>query len=523
VYLTSSDLELVYDGSNQTVGMRFNGITIPKDAVITTAYIQFQVDEANSESTSLTLWGEAQDNPGTFLSTSRNISTRLRTTASVAWSPVAWMVIGQAGLDQRTPNISALIQEIVYRPGWTAGNSIVILIGGTGHRTAEAYEGLASAAPMLYVEYFISTENPPTPTTTNTASSTPSPTNTSTPTSTQTASSTPSPTNTSTVTSTPVNSPTFTSSPSHTATSTPSQTSTITPSPTITHTPLPTNTQTETSTYTPSPTNTSTGTHTQTPSITPTPTNTPTVTPTQTASSTPTRTNTSSPTVTPSATPSPTITLTPTQTNTPTPTPTNTATSTPTATATFTPTPSPTPIGLMTLNVRVSVSSDDAEESASGTVNLTHSYLDLVYDKSNQIVGIRFNNLTLPQSAVIHYAYIQFQTGKVSTQVTSLTIRGQATDNASTFRNVKNNISSRIQTTSSAVWIPSSWNVINESGVNQRTPNISSVVQEIINRPSWTTGNSVVLIITGSGVRTAWSYNGLPSGAPLLHIEYTVP
>jgi hypothetical protein len=177
----------------------------------------------------------------------------------------------------------------------------------------------------------------------------------------------------------------------------------------------------------------------------------------------------------------------------------------------------------VTLNVRVSASSDDAEESASGNINLTHPYLDLVFDKSNQIVGMRFSNLTLPQSATIHYAYVQFQTGKVSSQVTSLSIKGQAADNPPTFRNLKKNISSRIQTTSSAVWVPPSWTVINETGEKQRTPDLSAIIQEIINRPGWTSGNSVALIVTGSGVRTAWSYNGLPSGAPILHIEYTVP
>jgi hypothetical protein len=153
VYLTSTDLELVYDVSNQTVGLRFNGLTIPKDAVINVAYIQFQADEAHLESTSLTLWGEAQDNPGTFLSTIGNISSRLRTTASVGWSPAAWTVIGQAGLDQRTPNISAVIQEIVNRPGWVVGNSLVIIIDGTGHRTAEAFNGIPAAAPLLHVEW----------------------------------------------------------------------------------------------------------------------------------------------------------------------------------------------------------------------------------------------------------------------------------------------------------------------------------------------------------------------------------
>ncbi|KRT70627.1 MAG: fibronectin type III domain-containing protein, partial [candidate division NC10 bacterium CSP1-5] len=55
--LTSSDIELVFDGSDQTVGMRFNAVTIPPGAAITNAYIQFQVDEANSEATSLVIEG----------------------------------------------------------------------------------------------------------------------------------------------------------------------------------------------------------------------------------------------------------------------------------------------------------------------------------------------------------------------------------------------------------------------------------------------------------------------------------
>src|SRR5439155_3632165 len=55
VSLTSSDLELVYDGNNQTVGMRFTGVNIPRGATIVNAYVQFQVDETNSEPTALTI------------------------------------------------------------------------------------------------------------------------------------------------------------------------------------------------------------------------------------------------------------------------------------------------------------------------------------------------------------------------------------------------------------------------------------------------------------------------------------
>ena len=43
----SSDLELVYDkaeSGNQTVGIRFQGVQIPKNSTILEAYIQFTVD-----------------------------------------------------------------------------------------------------------------------------------------------------------------------------------------------------------------------------------------------------------------------------------------------------------------------------------------------------------------------------------------------------------------------------------------------------------------------------------------------
>jgi hypothetical protein len=153
ISLASSDLELVYDGSNQLVGMRFNGVNIPPGANITNAYVQFQADETQTEATALTIQGQAIDNAPTFVSTTRNISSRTRTTASVAWAPVPWTTVGAAGPDQRTPNIAPIIQEIVNRSGWSSSNSLVVIITGTGHRTAEAYNGVPAAAPLLHVEY----------------------------------------------------------------------------------------------------------------------------------------------------------------------------------------------------------------------------------------------------------------------------------------------------------------------------------------------------------------------------------
>jgi hypothetical protein len=161
IVLSSSDLELVFDnGGNQTVGMRFTGVAIPRDASITNAFVQFQADEANSVATSLTIRGEAVDDAATFVESSGNISSRPTTTASASWSPVPWTAVGEAGPDQRTSNIASVIEEIAARPGWSAGNALVLIITGTGERTAESFDG--SAAPLLRVAYTASTNQPPT-------------------------------------------------------------------------------------------------------------------------------------------------------------------------------------------------------------------------------------------------------------------------------------------------------------------------------------------------------------------------
>jgi len=157
--VNSSDLELVDDGSavGQTIGIRFTGIDIPQGAIITNAYIQFQVDEVSTVATSLVIRAEDADNAAAFAKVTNNVSSRTSTDATVAWSPVAWSTIGAAGLDQRTPDLSAIVQEIVDRGGWSPLNDVVFVITGTGERTAEAFEGSATGAPLLHIDYSIGT------------------------------------------------------------------------------------------------------------------------------------------------------------------------------------------------------------------------------------------------------------------------------------------------------------------------------------------------------------------------------
>ena len=157
--LPSSDLELVFDGSNQTVGMRFNEVAIPRGATVTSAYVQFKVDEVNSESTFLTIQGENVDQAAQFTALKKSISSRSRTAAAASWSPNPWTTVGAIGADQQTPDIASVIQEIVNRPGWASGNSLAIIITGTGHRTAESFDGDQVGAPLLHIEFLAPLSN----------------------------------------------------------------------------------------------------------------------------------------------------------------------------------------------------------------------------------------------------------------------------------------------------------------------------------------------------------------------------
>ncbi|MGH3384860.1 MAG: PKD domain-containing protein, partial [Nocardioidaceae bacterium] len=154
VALTSSDLELGADGNTaQIVGTRFAGVQIPDGSQIIDAYVQFRVDEVSTGATSLTIRAENADNTPTYQAVSGSVAARPTTTASVAWTPPVWSTIGERGPAQRTPNIAALVQEIVDRPGWNQGNALAFQFRGTGRRTAEAYESGAAFAPTLHLQY----------------------------------------------------------------------------------------------------------------------------------------------------------------------------------------------------------------------------------------------------------------------------------------------------------------------------------------------------------------------------------
>ena len=160
--LANADLDMLIDDTqnNLAVGLRFNGVAVPKGSTVTNAYVQFEADQPWANPTSLVIEGQAADNPPTFSGTNK-IVPRPRTLADVNWGPGSWLTVGEAGFDQRTANLAAVIQEIVNRSNWTSSNSLVLVITGSGRRVAEAWDSNPAAAPLLHVEWTTGGNQPP--------------------------------------------------------------------------------------------------------------------------------------------------------------------------------------------------------------------------------------------------------------------------------------------------------------------------------------------------------------------------
>lgn len=178
-----------------------------------------------------------------------------------------------------------------------------------------------------------------------------------------------------------------------------------------------------------------------------------------------------------------------------------------------------------TVDRRVEVSSDDAEQTvSSGAVVINGNDLEITRDgTAQQLIGVRFNYLNIPQGATITNAYLEFtpKTGgdAINSGNPTITIRAQNADDAATFTTTANNISGRATTTASTSWTPPNWTL----GTPDQTPNISNVLQEVVNRAGWTSGNSMALILSGSASNTfrrTWSRDG-DVNAPRLVVQYT--
>ena len=114
------------------------------------AYIEFKAAATTVGPASFKIAGEATDDAATFDRNPGNISARAKTSAVADWNNVEpWT----KDMKYWSSNIKSVVQEIVSRRGWVAGNDMALFVTGTGERIAKSFDRDPNMAAMLYVEY----------------------------------------------------------------------------------------------------------------------------------------------------------------------------------------------------------------------------------------------------------------------------------------------------------------------------------------------------------------------------------
>jgi hypothetical protein len=183
------------------------------------------------------------------------------------------------------------------------------------------------------------------------------------------------------------------------------------------------------------------------------------------------------------------------------------------------------------LDLRIAAGTDDAEEHLNAAMDITSTDLELVHEDAGtpatdeQLIGMRWL-LPVAKGAGMTKAYIEFQLKEIKTTTNAapvnVIIEGQLNPNPAAFTATAKDITNRPRTKAQVKWtIPTGMAV----GDKFQTPDISSIVTELVSQSGWASGNALVILLRddkgnpSTGLRCVWAYEGNQAAAPLLHLE----
>jgi hypothetical protein len=153
---------------------------------------------------------------------------------------------------------------------------------------------------------------------------------------------------------------------------------------------------------------------------------------------------------------------------------------------------------ILDLRQAVQDSTDDAQQAINGgSVFASAYYMELMKNWfcKRWGGGVRFPNITIPQGSQIHSAYISLVSYSTCWLHAYDSVACEAVDSASGFNSAQGSydISNRWGNRTDAVVI---WNedIRNSSIHPDSTPDLKEILQEMIDRPNWKPGNSVVFL-----------------------------
>jgi type IV pilus assembly protein PilY1 len=179
-------------------------------------------------------------------------------------------------------------------------------------------------------------------------------------------------------------------------------------------------------------------------------------------------------------------------------------------------------------------SSNAEQETSTGRTRVTGTGGDLDFGYSNnsypnQSVGVRFSSVNIPPGATITNAYLQFSAvnnNQSGLSDLSVTIYGNDVGDADAFVNGSSNydVTNRATTSNSVSWTMGQWT----NGNTYNSPDVASIIQEIVDRSDWVENNSLAFIFNvdndpAGNYRSASSLEGANAPTLVVEIDETAP
>jgi hypothetical protein len=169
---------------------------------------------------------------------------------------------------------------------------------------------------------------------------------------------------------------------------------------------------------------------------------------------------------------------------------------------------------------QISSNTDDAYQRSNTLMEVYLAYIAYGSYNNSLWTGLRFQGITLPVGAYVteaylnHYAYVS--------DSNNMHQDFWAEDGASpgTFTTGANNISNRTRTTATIGWSPAPW----VAGNWYKSPNLKTLIQELVDTYDYSTGADMVLISKFDSVglyeRLFYSHDNNPGASAKLQITF---
>ena len=141
----------LYASTDYQPWLRYSNCTIPPGATIQSAYLRIVAYTDYATPTNSTVFGFDEDD-ASVPATENDYTARPKATAQVTYE---MPIFTASGMVFNSGDIKTVIQEIIDRPGWLAGNALMLGFTCVAQRRVSAYPHLTNDSVQLHVSYSV--------------------------------------------------------------------------------------------------------------------------------------------------------------------------------------------------------------------------------------------------------------------------------------------------------------------------------------------------------------------------------